>query len=126
MKHMKTSSRVSRKGDISMETIVMIVIALAVLLVVIGIFTFQSRKGSGKINDMGDSASNSATEGMCLGSITSSGETIELKCMSACDADLIQTEKKLDGSKKYSEMVLYEKRKCVMPEQQCCGYKLAK
>lgn len=123
---MMRQNRFRKKGDISMETIVMIVIALAVLLVVIGIFTFQSRKGSGKINDIGDSASNSATDGMCLGSITSSGNTVELKCMSACDADLIQTEKKPDGTKKYSEMVLYEKRKCMMPEQQCCGYKLAK
>lgn len=123
---MMRQNRFRKKGDISMETIVMIVIALAVLLVVIGIFTFQSRKGSGKINDIGDSASNSATDGMCLGSITLSGDTIELKCMSACDADLIQTEKKPDGKNKYSEMILYDKKKCVMPEQQCCGYKLAK
>lgn len=117
----------NKKGDISMETIVMIVVALAVLLVVIGIFTFQSRKGSGKINDIGDSASSSATEGMCMGSIKSGEKTIDMRCMSACDSAIVTNEKTADGKPKYREQAdasLLKNRKCIMPEQTCCGYVL--
>lgn len=122
---MMRQTRLKKKADLSMETIVVIVIALAVLLVIIGIFTFQSRKGSGKINDISDGASASASDGMCLGSITSSGKTIELKCMSACDAELVNTETRADGAKKYTgSPIAFEKRKCMMPDQVCCGYTL--
>lgn len=116
-------SGTNRKGDISMETIVVIIIALAVLLVIIGIFTFQTKKGSGKINDISDSTSSSITEGMCMGSITYNKKSYDLKCKSSCDED--KDTYLSDGKTlKYGspDSATFSKRKCMMPEQVCCGY----
>lgn len=97
---MKTHNN-KKKGEISTETIVMVVIGLAVLLVVIGIFTFQARKGSGTVNQVGDAATNQSEQGMCLGTGYS--------CKSACDAT--------------NEIQDKTGKTCLMPGLVCCKKK---
>jgi hypothetical protein len=94
----------SKKADISMETVIKLIIGLAVLLIVIGIFVMQSRTGNKKITD----ASDSATSGdLCMGS----GDDYVNVCLSSCtnyDTD------------KYSAGTPKPTLKCLMPDQTCC------
>jgi len=86
----------NKKGDISMETIVMVVVGLAVLLVVLGIFGMQTRKGNQGIEEVTTSTNEEARGQMCIGS--------DVKCMSGCNAT-------------YSNQV---DRTCMLPGTVCC------
>ncbi|MBN2881577.1 hypothetical protein JXM83_06030 [Candidatus Woesearchaeota archaeon] len=89
----------NKKGDISLETVVKLIIALAVLLAIIGIFAFQTKKGSSGIDEVREGATDSAKSGMCIGS----DDSYSYKCNSTCTSPATETQ-----------------NSCMLPNQVCC------
>lgn len=86
----------NKKASLELETIAKVGIILAVIAVVLGIFVFQTRKGSDKFNDIGSSAEKESNDVMCMGE--------GISCKVSCG----------EGKTEYSN------KKCLMPGMKCC------
>lgn len=78
-----------------METIVMVVVGLAVLLVVLGIFGTQSRKGSKGLDEVSTATDQQAKAQMCIGD--------DVECVSSSECNEPNAQKK-----------------CFLPGTVCC------